>query len=203
MKLIHNTKKAAMFGLDARIALAIFGALSVISGAALYSAIQQAKTVSAVTEMNEIGKAWEQFYLDTGVNPSKKSSNSADTEFYLLKTADFTDNPSINGWNGPYSTNGKATDSDFLKSQTFNNIVLTTLPDESWNHWNTNLCTTGKKCFLWILVNAGQNESLAKSIDEFIDGSDGNSAGNFRYYKASGDNYELSLKYAPIANPNY
>tara|TARA_Y100001960_G_scaffold319101_1_gene389950 strand:- start:3597 stop:3728 length:132 start_codon:yes stop_codon:yes gene_type:complete len=37
------TKKAAMFGLDARIALAIFGALSVISGAVLYSAIQDAK----------------------------------------------------------------------------------------------------------------------------------------------------------------
>lgn len=37
-------RKAAMFGLDARIALAIFGALSVISGAVLYSAIKQAKT---------------------------------------------------------------------------------------------------------------------------------------------------------------
>ena len=34
--------KGAMFGLDARIALAIFGALSVISGAALYSTIQEA-----------------------------------------------------------------------------------------------------------------------------------------------------------------
>ncbi len=42
-------KKAAMFGLDARIALVIFGALSVISGAALYSAIQQAKTTAFAT----------------------------------------------------------------------------------------------------------------------------------------------------------
>ena len=33
-------KRGAMFGLDARIALAIFGALLVISSAALYSAIQ-------------------------------------------------------------------------------------------------------------------------------------------------------------------
>lgn len=38
----YFTKKAAMFGLDARIALVIFGALSVISGAALYSAIGNA-----------------------------------------------------------------------------------------------------------------------------------------------------------------
>ena len=41
-------KKGAMFGLDARISLAIFGALSVISGAALYSAIQDSKSVSQV-----------------------------------------------------------------------------------------------------------------------------------------------------------
>lgn len=37
-------KKGAIFGLDARIALAILGALYVISGAALYSAIQESKT---------------------------------------------------------------------------------------------------------------------------------------------------------------
>lgn len=41
--------KGAMFGLDARIALAIFGALSVISGAALYSAIQESSTVKITT----------------------------------------------------------------------------------------------------------------------------------------------------------
>tara|TARA_Y100001960_G_scaffold323342_1_gene401616 strand:- start:381 stop:521 length:141 start_codon:yes stop_codon:yes gene_type:complete len=40
--MIKMFNKGAMFGLDARIALAIFGALSVISSAALYSAIQEA-----------------------------------------------------------------------------------------------------------------------------------------------------------------
>tara|TARA_Y100001960_G_C14595815_1_gene788039 strand:- start:886 stop:1026 length:141 start_codon:yes stop_codon:yes gene_type:complete len=44
-------KKGAMFGIDARIALAIFGALSAISGAALYSAIQQSKVTVLVTEL--------------------------------------------------------------------------------------------------------------------------------------------------------
>tara|TARA_Y100001960_G_scaffold333703_1_gene440401 strand:+ start:58 stop:294 length:237 start_codon:yes stop_codon:yes gene_type:complete len=69
-------KKAAMFGLDARIALAIFGTLSVISGAALYSAIQDAKAMALLTEMREVTKAWEQFYLDTGAEkPNKYNSN--------------------------------------------------------------------------------------------------------------------------------
>jgi len=43
--------KGAMFGLDSRIALAIFGALSVISGAALYSAIQEAKATALYNEL--------------------------------------------------------------------------------------------------------------------------------------------------------
>ena len=59
-------KKGAMFGLDARIALAIFGALSVISGAALYSAIQSAKAEQYRQYFVELVKASEAYYLDTG-----------------------------------------------------------------------------------------------------------------------------------------
>ncbi|HAG52695.1 MAG TPA: hypothetical protein DCL21_02800 [Alphaproteobacteria bacterium] len=68
-----NSQKGAMFGLDARIALAIFGALSVISGAALYSAIQNAKAISLLTELQEVGKATESYYLDTGSYPPKRT----------------------------------------------------------------------------------------------------------------------------------
>ena len=39
-----------MFDLDARIALVIFGALSVISGAELYSSIQTAKNTAVVAQ---------------------------------------------------------------------------------------------------------------------------------------------------------
>lgn len=60
-------KKGAMFGLDARISLAIFGALSVISGAALYSAIQNSKATALYVQLSELGKAWESYYIDTGL----------------------------------------------------------------------------------------------------------------------------------------
>ena len=59
-------KKGAMFGLDARIALAIFGALSVISGAALYSAIQTAKSESINQGLKEVEKAIEAYMVDMG-----------------------------------------------------------------------------------------------------------------------------------------
>ena len=61
------TKKGAMFGLYARIALAIFGALSVISGAALYSAIQDYKITATVAQFEEFAKATDAYLLDTGL----------------------------------------------------------------------------------------------------------------------------------------
>ncbi|MCP4355234.1 MAG: hypothetical protein GY793_06305 [Proteobacteria bacterium] len=53
------SNKGAMFGLDARVALAIFGALSVITGAALYSAISAAKGARYSHFFNELVKATE------------------------------------------------------------------------------------------------------------------------------------------------
>ena len=47
-------KKGAIFGLDERIALAIFGALSVISGSALYSAIKDAREQRVITSILEV-----------------------------------------------------------------------------------------------------------------------------------------------------
>jgi type II secretory pathway pseudopilin PulG len=106
------TKRGAMFGLDARIALAIFGALSVISGASLYSAIQGAKVVALQTQFNEIEKSVEQYILDIGSAPPK-THNWVDLS-YLIENKDSNSN-----WNGPYipdfSANGVTiTDSKYL-----------------------------------------------------------------------------------------
>ena len=89
-----SLKKGAMFGLDARIALAIFGALSVISGAALYSAIQEAKITSFYTELVELNKAYEAYYLDTA--SIDMSSNLGDIEVLIENYSSEDD------WNGPY-----------------------------------------------------------------------------------------------------
>lgn len=93
-------KRGAMFGLDARIALAIFGALSVISGASLYSAIQESKITSLYVQIKEFEKAIESFMLDTG----RKISSDA-SWVYLSEVASGKEKLTanvINGWNGPY-----------------------------------------------------------------------------------------------------
>jgi len=90
-------KKGAMFGLDARIALAIFGALSVISGAALYSAVQEAKTIHRVASVSEAIKAFEAYYLDTGeiIKEGKKGSG-------FLNIISLIEDSGVAGWKGPY-----------------------------------------------------------------------------------------------------
>lgn len=88
-------KKGAMFGLDARIALAIFGALSVISGAALYSAIQDAKITTFYTTLIETEKALEAIVLDLGYMP-KSTTGSPDLSLFSQNMAN------LNNWNGPY-----------------------------------------------------------------------------------------------------
>jgi type II secretory pathway pseudopilin PulG len=88
-------KKGAMCGLDARIALAIFGALSVISGASLYSAIQESKIVALHTQFKEVEKSMDQYILDIGSAPPKTGS--------WVELSYLTDNKDNNDdWNGPY-----------------------------------------------------------------------------------------------------
>jgi type II secretory pathway pseudopilin PulG len=93
--MILKIKKGAMFGLDARIALAIFGALSVISGASLYSAIQESKMVSFYNQLTEIEKSIESYYIDTG---SKEFLESATADIGVL----VRNVNNVQNWSGPY-----------------------------------------------------------------------------------------------------
>ena len=104
LKLMENIKnmtlkRAAMFGLDARIALAIFGALSVIGGAALFSAIQQARTTKYAVALTEFVKALDAYELDTYTRVSEGSFPGSLNLGNLGQNYD-----GESGWRGPYIT---------------------------------------------------------------------------------------------------
>ena len=153
-------KKGAMFGLDARIALAIFGALSVISGAALYSAIQQSKVISAVTMLSEFSKAYEQYVLDAGQGLPANSGHAYDTSGHQL--VDNTLN--VDGWKGPYLS--------------FEKIGLSSLVVESGNvqygyflragieDWDASTglptnatCDGSRICHIWVSFKMQENQA--------------------------------------------
>lgn len=181
MMISKFNKKAAMFGLDARIALAIFGALSVISGAALYSAIQQAKIVALVTDLTEVGKAIEAYMLDTGEDVSLTSST--------MNFKDLLEKPAgVTGWNGPYiSPNGVLAGTNpahYINHNEYGNILIRYLNSDLGGTNSTNCSTV--PCFYWIQLNS-MPESLVSSIDKFVDGSNSPTTGNARIIDSSKD----------------
>ena len=192
-------KKGAMFGLDARIALAIFGALSVISGAALYSAIQESKVTAIITELNEVGKAWEAYYLDTGTAVSRMSTDDSTTNFFVIKTVPLMQNPGLEGWSGPYYQSATHTASNLHTKEGYDLWLMQLSKDIDWTSWPSGLCTTGRSCGMWVRyydTTAVYSDSIKAAIDKKIDNADGADKGNFRYTTDS-----INFFYAPITNP--
>jgi hypothetical protein len=192
--MINN--KGAMFGLDARIALAIFGALSVISGAALYSAIQQSRIVSYVTELNELAKGVESYLLDVGADFPKRTGLNYMAESEELLTSGAT------GWKGPYFTSiYNTTSKGFVSNQPDeNSIYVVDIVDDAKAlggavHSGASGCLAGAdSCHYWIRVIRVEL-ATAQAIDEYVDGTDDSEAGKVRYsYHSGTDKYFVWFK---------
>tara|TARA_Y100001960_G_C14761395_1_gene874309 strand:+ start:1178 stop:1777 length:600 start_codon:yes stop_codon:yes gene_type:complete len=179
-------KKAAMFGLDARIALAIFGALSVISGAALYSAIQTAKNTQYLATLSEITKSFEAYLLDTGTIPAFHTSNILDAGELVSS--------SKSGWQGPYTSikladfGATCTDCGLDGSQFphdgFSTIVFSAQKEDSAPASGLTSCTSGDDCMVWV-VFIYTSLAQAQAWDEFIDGELNAKTGKFRFRVSS------------------
>tara|TARA_Y100001956_G_C4017029_1_gene140259 strand:- start:3 stop:587 length:585 start_codon:yes stop_codon:yes gene_type:complete len=171
-------KKAAMFGLDARIALAIFGALSVISGAALYSAIESAKVTQVVTELNEYSKAIEAYALDTGSLMPVKAHTILDLNELVTS--------STTGWQGPYISQTVVDYPTYCTKCMISNSATAFTTVEQYvdnqaasNTWKIDTCTSGVGCTVWISLANEPYDFLSK-IDEYVDGTTDRGKGNFR-----------------------
>lgn len=205
-------KKAAMFGLDARIALAIFGALSVISGAALYSAIQNAKVTSMITELKEISKAIEVHFLDTNTwfIQQSPSSNYSTGPAHDLRLIMITQNLTGSSWNGPYISGFTEGTHGLSKNGYGYNLALNRTSGSAWGGqtsakpWedSTAFCTAGRNCSIWIMVSF-ESADIPKSIDEYIDGSETPITGKIKwYYNNSNSLYYLFYRAFDLGDIN-
>ncbi|HAG52757.1 MAG TPA: hypothetical protein DCL21_03115 [Alphaproteobacteria bacterium] len=185
-------KKGAMFGLDARIALAIFGALSVISGAALYSAIQNSKVVSLISDLSEVTKAVEAYALDVGSLPVLSSSKFEIGEL-------LADINTVKGWNGPYLSyeqcNGDAT---CLNHPSYTTLQIREYVDADFggkqgvDQVSPAVCTS-TNCFLYV-VQYGLTPGFADAIDEYIDNTKDRKTGKVRVSVDSSNNASVFIK---------
>ena len=178
--------KGAMFGLDARIALAIFGALSVISGAALYSAIQESQVTAVITDLNEFTKSYEQYLLDTGVELPQHSTSKT----VLNATKLHAD--TVDGWNGPYVPYTKYNASGNIYGFIYDRypdllgIYLRVMSDDSWGTNGAGMSgsdCSSSTCYIWSEVTVP--ESIGYAIDKKIDGTLDSNNGDIRLYTAN------------------
>tara|TARA_Y100001960_G_scaffold138658_1_gene146962 strand:+ start:1680 stop:2237 length:558 start_codon:yes stop_codon:yes gene_type:complete len=169
-------KKAAMFGLDARIALAIFGALSVISGAALYSAIQDSKITQMVTQLQEVSKAYESYYLDVGSHLSVYNPTSLSAEYLIDKPT------GVNNWNGPYINADYTAATIRNLSDNFGHAFIKIGDiDKSWTA--SSGCTS--ICYVWVEINGTGNPlpiDVVEKLDLKVDGDSDLTTGRLRGY---------------------
>ncbi|HAG53024.1 MAG TPA: hypothetical protein DCL21_04475 [Alphaproteobacteria bacterium] len=193
--------KGAMFGLDARIALAIFGALSVISGAALYSAIQQAKVAAIVTELEEFAKAYQSYMIDVG--QEMEFSGSTDIG---LKTLELITS-SKSGWKGPYipySTSDMVTASTHsLKIDKYESLfIIKSVSDNTFGDYTggasqTTCVGNNTVCSIWVGVTDVGRLETAKAIDVMVDGTESANSGRLRVRNHSTTKYAVYYEVMP------
>lgn len=196
-------QKAAMFGLDARIALAIFGALSVITGASLYGALKNVERTTAIHEMSEMAKAYEAFYLDTGTHLPLIVANTA---IYVVNMVDSSLN--IPGWKGPYIPYKKT---DFTSPHLATHskyeylFYLSAAEDSNFGSYVTDSAVDRKcagnanPCAIWVAFHKVP-EQLAKDIDKKVDGVLGANEGDIRvrlYMVGAEKRYAVFYKVMP------
>lgn len=104
---VSRNQRGAMFGLDARVALAIFGGLSAIAGTAVFSAVRDTRVTGVLTEFDNISKGYINHVFDTGVDITQDASVTPGVDGGT-GTAGFKNlyrnaNNTLN-WNGPYIT---------------------------------------------------------------------------------------------------
>lgn len=172
-----RSQRGAMFGLDARVALAIFAGLSAIAGVAVFSAVRDTRVTGVLTEFDNISKGYINFVFDTGVDvPQDTSSTAPNTTgtgvgFQNL----YADANSTLNWNGPYIT--IATNTHTAGYGVF--ALRDGRIDANWtpSAINTSAGISGK----WLTLSSVPCE-IAGDLEKKIDGTGGTgNTGNFRY----------------------
>ena len=182
-------KKGAMFGLDARIALAIFGSLSLISGAALYSAITESKATKTLAQFKEIAKAWDQYILDTGSYLPRSSSNDASSAYREIRIKELVTDNGVAGWDGPYiniEPHPAGSWQSLICPQTTGNDCLINMAEHAPGTSN-NCRKYMSVCDIWIVksIYFSSNKDLDMNevniLDMKLDGGDGASSGDLQW----------------------
>jgi hypothetical protein len=103
-----NFKKGAMFGVDARVALAVFAIISIVVVANIYRVLTEINVDKVLAETSVIGAAVDDFHKDMNrsifdsVDPALTADNKEKTTFMALTKVSNVVAAYQSKWDGPY-----------------------------------------------------------------------------------------------------
>jgi hypothetical protein len=154
-------QRGAMFGLDARIALAIFSLLAVVAGVAMVTNLSDSRAKGLAAELAETGKAIEAFHADVQddifmvlIEPTEARAFQA-----LYDNTVVDENRNYRGkWNGPYVRAAGNVHPEFGEQS-----IQKRLADHTQN------CDASEGlCFLW-LVYSRVKPDIVKEVNKLLD----------------------------------
>ena len=138
-------QKGAMFGLDARIAMAIMAALSVIAGVALISAVKDFKKDALHSTVTRIAAAVDDLQADLHSYPEAALTSdtpaNAYTALYDSSVLTATYAPR---WNGPYIRES------ISANREYGAMKLYLLADNDYSNDDCSTITKLRACSLWL-----------------------------------------------------
>ena len=170
-----KSQRGAMFGLDARIALAIFGGLSVVAGAAIISAVTDTNVSALATEFDNVGKGYIHYVLENSTDTTTWDDLEGQ---YVSQISD--DHPKYGVW-------------ALVEGQD----DVAQFPDDDCSD------DGGSYCAVWAtvtLVPTDTVEALETQIDGTTSPGATNAAGNFRYGAASSGTHTVAYKLSRMLN---
>lgn len=192
-----QSQSGALFGLDARIALAIFSIVAVVAGVAVVANFSDTKAKSLGTELTETGHAIElmQSNLKTDIfralsQPSGKNAfqalydNQVIMETYNLRAR----------WNGPYI---KFTSNI---NPRYGDMLLLKGADD-----HTQPCTGNEMCYLY-LVYSRMPLDVLEAVNALIDGEAENQpsfTGRVQWHRGDAGEFLLYYRAQIALTPDY
>lgn len=154
-------QRGAMFGLDARISLAIFAILSVVAGSYAVLSLNDINAKSLAQELRETGEAIEAIHNDLESDIYSHLMEESDSNAYisLYDKSVLEDGPARARWLGPYI---KATSPTHAK---FGEVSIQRRLKE-----HGGVCFAENECYLW-LVYSKVPLKTAEHLNKIFDGN--------------------------------
>ena len=159
---LTHSQRGAMFGVDGRLAIAIFMALAAVMGVVGYSKLGTARNTAFIKELQAYAEAYQALQSDMGVFIEEVVNLGSDgtKDVQMLWDDAQVDAGYRRYWSGPYIT------AETLSHKSFGTFSL------SYGEADMTPCSSSTPCYAWLVLTDVSAEMWDKAND-YIDENNG------------------------------